>query len=109
MPRAEEKVTGEETEKVRGFIESYVKQDSTLKGGFLIYDGKENKVLNLKYDYVHKGVEKTESGEYFACVDFSDINKNTYDVDVYVSKKGEEMDITKLVIHKVNGKDRLKK
>jgi hypothetical protein len=109
MLRAEEQVTGEEAEKVRSFIESYVKQDSALKGGFLIYDRKENKVLNLKYDHVHKGVEKTESGEYFACVDFVGSNKNTYDIDVYASQKGEEWDITKLVIHKVNGKDRLKK
>ena len=109
MLRAEEKVTGEEAGKVRSSIESYVKQDSILKGGFLIYDEKGNKVLNLKYDYVHKGVEKTESGEYFACVDFVDGDKNTYDIDVYVGKKGEEWDITKLVIHKVNGKDRLKK
>ncbi len=61
MLRADEKVTGEEAEKVRSFIESYVKQDNALKGGFLIYDEKGNKVLNLKYDHVHKGVERTES------------------------------------------------
>ena len=39
--RAGEKVSGEEAEKVRSTIESYVKQDSNLKGGFLIYDEKE--------------------------------------------------------------------
>jgi hypothetical protein len=109
MLRAGEKVTGEEAEKVRSTIETYVKQDSDLKGGFLIYDEKENKVLNLTYDHVHKGVEKTESGEYFACVDFVDSDKNTYDLDVYVEKDGGEWDISDIVIHKVNGKDRLKK
>ncbi|HWP93421.1 MAG TPA: hypothetical protein VNN20_14605 [Thermodesulfobacteriota bacterium] len=106
--RAGEKVTGEEAEKVRSTIETYVKQDSDLKGGFLIYDEKENKVLNLTYDHVHKGVEKTESGEYFACVDFMDSDKNTYDIDVYVDKEGESLNISKMIIHRVNSKDRLK-
>ncbi|MGH7792722.1 MAG: hypothetical protein ACREOB_10470 [Thermodesulfobacteriota bacterium] len=106
--RAGEKVSGEEAETVRSTIESYVKQDSDLKGGFLIYDEKENRVLNLTYDHVHKGVERTEGGEYFACVDFVDSNKNTYDVDVYVDKEGEGLNISKMIIHKVNGKDRLK-
>ena len=109
MVRAGEKVTGEEAETVRSTIESYVKRDSNLKGGFLIYDEKENKVHNLTYDHVHKGVEKTEGGEYFACVDFVDNDKNTYDLDVYVEQDGEEWDISEIVIHKVNGKDRLKK
>ena len=109
MVYAGEKVSGEDAEKVRSTIESYVKQDSDLKDGFLIYDEKENKVLNLTYDHVHKGVEKTEGGEYFACVDFVDSDKNAYDLDVYVEKYGEEWDISDIVIHKVNGKDRLKK
>lgn len=109
MLQAGEKVTGEKAEKVRNFIESYVKQDSDLKGGFLIYDEKGNKVLNLKYDHVHQGVEKTKDGEYFACVDFVDSNKNTYDIDFYADKEGEEWDISDIVIHKVNGKDRLNK
>lgn len=109
MARAGEKVTGEEAEKVRSTIESYVKQDSNLKGGFLIYDVKENKVLNLTYDHVHKGVEQTGGGDYFACVDFVDANKNTYDLDVYVQKDGEEWDISEIVIHKINGEDRFKK
>ena len=109
MSHAGEKVTGQEAEKVRSFIESYVKQDSNLKGGFLIYDQKENKVLNLKYDKVHKEVDKNESGQYFACVDFVDSNKNTYDIDFYASKNGEKWDISKIVMHKVNGEDRLKK
>jgi len=108
MLRAGEKVTGQEAEKVRSAIESYVKQDSNLKGGFLIYDEKENKVLNLTYDHVHKGVEKTEGGEYFACVDFVDSDKNTYDIDIYVDKEGESLNISKMIIHKVNGEDRLK-
>jgi hypothetical protein len=109
MIHAGEKASGEEAEKVRSTIESYVKQDSALKGGFLIYDEKENKVLNLTYDHVHKGVEKTESGEYFACVDFVDSDKNTYDLDIYVEKDGEEWDISDIVIHKVNDEDRLKR
>ncbi|MGB7291360.1 MAG: hypothetical protein WBD99_04225 [Thermodesulfobacteriota bacterium] len=109
MVRAGEKVTGGDAETVRSTIESYVRRDSNLKGGFLIYDEKENKVLNLTYDHVHKGVETTESGEYFACVDFVDSNKNTYDIDVYVDKEGESLNISKIIIHKVNGEDRLKK
>lgn len=109
MVRAGEKVTGGEAETVRSTIESYVKRDSNLKGGFLIYDEKENKVLNLTYDHVHKGVEKTEGGEYFACVDFVDSDKNTYDLDVYVKQDVEEWDISEILIHKVNGKDRPKK
>lgn len=106
--QAEDKLTGENAEKVGDSIETYVKQDSSLKGGFLIYDEKEEKLLNLKYDHVHKGVKKTESGQYFACVDFVDENKNTYDLDFYVDKEGENLYISNIVIHKINGKDRLK-
>lgn len=36
MVYAGEKVSGEDAEKVRSTIESYVKQDSDLKDGFLI-------------------------------------------------------------------------
>lgn len=106
--QGEDKVASEKAAGVRNFIESYVKHDSALKGGFFIYDEEADKVLNLKYDYVHKGVDKTEGGEYFACVDFMDNNKNTYDIDFYLDQKGEIWEVSDLVIHKVNGKQRLK-
>jgi len=38
-------------------------------------------------------------------VDFVDSNKNTYDLDFYVDKEGEKWSISKIVIHKINGKE----
>jgi len=106
---AGDKVTGREAEKVRKSIESYVKRDTALKGGFFVYDAKKKKVLSLEYDHVHKGVEKTGSGEYFACVDFVDADKNSYDIDIYVGNGDGKGDIRNIVLHKVNGEDRLAK
>ena len=54
-------------------------RDNDLKGSFFIYDVESNQVLHLKYDHTHETVKKTENGKYFACIDFVDENKNTYD------------------------------
>lgn len=106
---AAEEISGEEAKNIKNSIETYIKDDINLKGGFFIYDKKEKKTLILNYDHVHDGVKRVESGEYFACVDFVDDNKNSYDIDFYIDKKDSAgLYVSNIVLHKVNGESLLK-
>lgn len=105
---ADQEVTGKEAEQVRSAIGDYVNRDGGLKGGFFIYDEETGRVLGLEYDHTHETVKKTDTGKYFACVDFVDENKNTYDLDFYLDKTGSgNWEVDEIVVHKVNGENRL--
>ncbi|MBI1924731.1 hypothetical protein HYR99_10810 [Candidatus Poribacteria bacterium] len=104
---ADESVPEETAAAVKQAIAEYVEKDSTLKGSFLLYDALFGKVQNLKFDHVHEGVHKTAAGTYFACVDFTNAQQQTLDVDVYVKPEKDDFDIAQVLIHKVDGTDRL--
>jgi len=106
---ADQKITAEETEQVKNAIADYVNRDNELKGSFFIYDEESDTVLDLKYDHTHKAVKQTENGKYFACVDFVDRNKNIYDLDFFLDKTDlGTWEVEEIVIHKVNGVNKLK-
>lgn len=90
--------------KVPAAVEQHIKQDAQLKGGYFLRDAKENAVRDLKFDYVHQGVERTEAGEYVVCVDLVDQSKNRLDVDFWLKPIGTgDLTVSKIRIHKVNG------
>jgi hypothetical protein len=95
---------------IRKAIESYIKNDSNLKGGyFLLYDPKDKQVLQLNFVRVHDRVSviKKENA-HFACSDFKTADgKSTYDLDFWMKKdKHGELDVYKVVVHKKDGKER---
>ncbi len=92
-------------ETVKATIENYIKQNSTPEGTFALEDTVEGKTWQLVYDYVHDTVNKTEDGRYFACVDLVE-GENRLDVDVYVKKADDKLQVDEIKIHKVNGVSR---
>jgi hypothetical protein len=98
----EGKASDETAAQVRQAIESYVKKDMALKESFLLRDPQTGQPMSLMFDQVHQGVEKV-NGEYVACVDFQREGK-TYDVDFFVQPHGGQWEISRLRVHKVDGK-----
>lgn len=99
----EQKISGEQAQKVRDAIAAYIQKDTSLKGGFFLYDPELKRVVELKFDHVHQGVTRTAAGQFFACVDMRAARGPLYDVDVYLKETAKGLEPTKLVIHKVDG------
>lgn len=97
------KASEETAAQVRQAIESYVKKDIALKDSFLFVDPQTGKPVSFTFDHVHQGVNKV-NGEYVACVDFQHEGK-TYDVDFFVQPQGEQWEVSRLRIHKINGQE----
>ncbi len=93
--------------KVRAAVERYVQQDQQLKGGFFLRDPKDSEVRELRFDYVHKGVERTPDNLHLVCVDFLDRSDNRLDIDFYLKPAPSgELQVSKIKTHKVNGVER---
>lgn len=95
-------------------IEGYVVRHSQ-SGVFAIYDTREGKALALKLDSIHQTGATLASGELLYCADFVDLKGKEYDLDFYIrdTQQGGSHDegrrlIVGVVIHKVDGKDRLR-
>ncbi len=92
---------------VKDAISDHIQEKFDYNGKFSIEDKIENRVRNLSFGYIHKSVKKDEKGRYFACVDFTDGQKDTLDLDFYVSVNSYGVPkVSKVIIHKVNGKSR---
>lgn len=99
-----EKVKPEVAAEVRRAVEEYMKREEGLKGGFFLRDSKTSQVRDLRFDYVHSGVDLTSEKRYQVCVDFLDQSKNRLDVDFYLeSTKAGDFQVTKIKVHRING------
>ncbi len=96
-------LTDEQRQAVLASIESYVRQDSAIKGGFLIVDPRTSEPLALTLDHVHSAV-KPDGDRYLACVDLKDARGQLFDVDVVVALDGDAPRIETVRLHKVDGK-----
>ena len=66
-------------------IEKYIQQDVVLKGGFFVFDIKNDEVLNLTLSKIHKErLSNIGDDTYFACADFQASNGNIYDLDIFM-------------------------
>jgi len=93
-------------EKALESLENYIAKDKELKGGFFIYDQENKRIRNLTLDKIHLLREWGEN--YYTCADFVDANKDKVDLDFYITKKDDDWGIIRIIIHKVNGKERYK-
>lgn len=89
-------------------ISAYIQNDSALKGGyFSVYDPVAGKPLALTLDKVHRDrLSQVEEGLYFACSDFKTPEGKTYDLDFFMSDKGQGLQVGEVTIHKEEGKAR---
>lgn len=100
-------VSSEVAADVHRAVEQYVKHDIELKEGFFLRDPQEQRVRDMALDYVHDGVEAAASGLHVVCVDFLSANRDRLDIDFYVGRSDAgDMEVSKVVIHKVNGTER---
>lgn len=83
---------------VKTTIQKNIDENTNQHNGlYLLKDAKG--IKQLKFDYIHKGVHK-KGEKYLACVDFTDKDNNSYDVDFYV----EGSKVVDVVLHKEKGK-----
>ena len=92
-------------------VKDYVADESQKTGGaFTIRDDVLNKVWQLNLVKIHKSkICMLQEGKVcFACADFKEVNgKNKLDLDFYANHSEDgKMTITKVLIHKLNGKRR---
>ena len=101
------KVRGEsKVQDVEMAIMDYIEQDEMLQNRFMVYDEKKEIARVLTFERFHT-VNQLDDGSFFVCVDFEDQNKDMLDIDFYIDETAEGLKLSKLVIHKVNGKSRL--
>lgn len=95
---------------VKEAIEFYIQMNTNAEGPFAVEDTVQNRTRQLSFGYVHSSVHETESGSYYACVDFTESRPSwddTLDLDFYVALNPDnEPAVSRVVIHKVNGKSR---
>ena len=86
-------------------IEKYIQQDIKLKGGFFVFDVKNNEVLNLTLSKIHKErLSNIGNNTYFACADFQASNGKIYDLDVFmIGKSQDDLVVTEITVHKESG------
>ena len=86
-------------------IEKYIQQDVELKGGFFVFDVKNDEVLNLTLSKIHKErLSNIGNNIYFACADFQASNGKVYDLDVFmIGKSQNDLVVTEINVHKENG------
>jgi hypothetical protein len=96
-----------EAVQVKAAIESYIQINTNSEGAFAVEDTAENRTRQLRFGYIHSSVHETEGDSYYACVDFTEAPADTLDLDFYVALNPDnEPAVSKVVIHKVNGKSR---
>ncbi|MFZ3208645.1 MAG: hypothetical protein WA140_07395 [Geobacteraceae bacterium] len=96
---------------VKKSIKSHVKaQSKAANGVFIIHDEKLGKDWNLKLEKIHDPVrrfEKEGKTIYFTCCDFKATEgKDILDVDFWMVKKGDKLEVIDTKIHKLNGAPR---
>ncbi|MCH7938206.1 MAG: hypothetical protein IID13_00505 [Candidatus Marinimicrobia bacterium] len=101
------KVRGElKVQDVEMAIMDHIEQDEMLQNRFMVYDEKKEIARVLTFERFHT-VNQLDDGSFFVCVDFEGQNKDMLDLDFYIDETAEGLKLSKLVIHKVNGKSRL--
>ncbi|HEY6008389.1 MAG TPA: hypothetical protein VIU40_08710 [Geobacteraceae bacterium] len=96
---------------VKHAITAHVKTLSAANNGiFVIRDDMLGKEWRLKLDKVHDPVrqfEKDGQTIYFACSDFRAVDSpDILDIDFWMVKKGDGLEVIDSRIHKLNGKPR---
>ncbi|HEY6221681.1 MAG TPA: hypothetical protein VIX13_04015 [Candidatus Eisenbacteria bacterium] len=104
-PGSGKKVSLEQIDQaIRAHIENVAKSSG---GRFPVKDEVLNKTWQLELVRVHKDrLQALADGSYFACVDFKADDGTMVDVDFFLKKKGDDLEVTETTVHKINGKAR---
>jgi hypothetical protein len=83
-------------------------EENTVDGVYTVRDPRSGLDLDLSLADIHSGAHPVDSGETYHCADFTDDDGSTYDLDLYVGEVDGQQQVVEVLIHKVNGKDRLR-
>ncbi len=89
-------------EQVVQAIEAYIAGNLAADSTFAVEDTLENRTRNLKLDYVHTTVHRTDDGKYYACADMTE-GAQKLDLDFYVVVEDTTPKVSEVLIHKVDG------
>jgi hypothetical protein len=78
------------------------------KNPIAIQDSRNRRGLDLTLDNLHEGVKALKDGSFYACVDARSSDGTLYDLDTYVRPSGDGYDVVETLIHKRDGKERLR-
>lgn len=90
---------------IQSAIKLYVQQKSGKDQVYKIADPKKKTTWQLKLTKFHP-VTKISDSLYFDCTDFAAQGKNTLDLDFFLKPKAKGWEVTRVLIHKVNGNPR---
>ena len=93
---------------LRGSIQTSMKSfidRNTIDGVYYIYDSIDDKMLNLTFKKLHKGIVK-KSDFYVSCADFTNPDGKIVDLDFLVIPDGDKLLSTQAVVHSIDGKKR---
>ena len=96
------------TETISHAIEKEVKNSAKKNDGYFIVEDKEaGKTLYLKLDKIHKErLSAVKKNLYFACVDFTNKDGRTYDIDFFLKDASGKLKVSETIVHKEEGKPR---
>lgn len=96
------------TQTITTAIEKHVKKSAKKNDGYFIVEDREaGKTLYLKLDKIHKErLSAVKKDLYFACVDFTNRDGRTYDIDFFLKDSGGSLNVTETMVHKEEGKPR---
>lgn len=96
------------TDSLADAIASYVRSESKGRAGaFPIPNPNGGEPLGLTLTTVHRErVSRLADGRYFACADFTGVDGNTYDVDIFMRAESKGLVPADIIVHKVKGAPR---
>jgi hypothetical protein len=81
---------------------------NTVNGIYSITDARTGTDLALTFAEVHAGAHPVDSGETYHCADFTDAGGKLYDLDFYVGAREGKQEVVEVLIHQVDGVERLR-
>jgi hypothetical protein len=96
------------TDDIDKAIRAHIEKTVAASGGrFPVKDDVLNKTWDLELVKVHNDkLQALADGRYFACVDFKAADGTMVDVDFFMKKAGDALEVTDTTVHKINGKAR---
>ena len=89
-------------------IQNHIEHGAALNGGYyVVFDKQTDQPLMLQLEKIHNDrLSKVSDSLYFACVDMRSREGKRYDIDFFIQQKNKALIVSKVIVHKVNGKPR---
>ncbi len=97
-------IKGQLRQNIQTSMKSFIRSE-TIDGIFYLYDPVEGRLLRLKFEKLHEGIEQ-KADFYVSCADFVDQTGRKVDVDMLVRDSAGKLITTQAIVHAVNDSKR---